>query len=156
MAAPLTGVAHSNDVVVLKVLPDPGQRMADRGADAAQLAANILEGEIALTAGNTYSAIELLKKAVDIEMKMNYNEPADWRIPARHFLGAALLKTGQPAAAEKVYRQDLIKNPNNVWSLKGLEIALRDQQKSIQAKAVAQHFKISSSRADIVINTSAF
>jgi len=128
----------------------------NRGADAAQLAANILEGEIALTAGNTYSAIELLKKAVDIEMKMNYNEPADWRIPARHFLGAALLKTGQPAAAEKVYRQDLIKNPNNVWSLKGLEIALRDQQKSIQAKAVAQHFKISSSRADIVINTSAF
>jgi len=30
-------VAHSSDVVVLKVLPDPGQRIMDRDADALEV-----------------------------------------------------------------------------------------------------------------------
>ena len=40
--------------------------------------------------------------------------------PVRHALGALLLEQGQADAAAKVYRDDLKRNPNNVWSLTGL------------------------------------
>jgi hypothetical protein len=39
----------------------------------------------------------------------------------------------QPAAAEKVYREDLVRNPGNGWSLLGLYQSLLAQHKSSAA-----------------------
>ena len=41
------------------------------------------------------------------EDELRYDEPPDWFVPVRHALGATLLKAGQPAEAEAVYREDL-------------------------------------------------
>jgi hypothetical protein len=125
-------------------------------ADGARLAAYILQGEMALHKGNTAEGIALLKKAVDQEMVLNYNEPADWRIPARHYLGAALIRNKQAAAAEQVYREDLHINPDNPWSLKGLEMALTMQKKKAAALSVAAEFKAAAAHADLDIRSSAF
>ena len=46
----------------------------------------------------------------------------------RHYLGAALLKDEQPAAAEAVYRRDLRWNQNNGWALYGLHSVNRPRQ----------------------------
>lgn len=126
------------------------------GADGARLAAYILQGEIASHKGNAAEGIALLQKAVDQEMVLNYNEPADWRLPARHYLGAALIKNKQAAAAEQVYREDLRINPGNPWALKGLETALTMQKKKAAALSVAAEFKAAVAYADTDIRESAF
>ena len=72
--------------------------------------------------------------------KLSYDEPADWFIPVRHMLGAELMKVGHYAQAESVYRQDLIRNPGNGWSLFGLAQALRQQGKHSDAAAIESQF----------------
>jgi hypothetical protein len=61
---------------------------------------------------------------------MRYNEPADWYYPMRESLGAALLRSGQPAEAEKVFREDLARNPRNPRSLFGLWKSLEAEKSS--------------------------
>jgi hypothetical protein len=51
-------------------------------------------------------------------------------IPARQYLGAFYLKMGKPDLAEKIYREDLVWNPGNGWSLLGLCQSLQEQHKN--------------------------
>ena len=50
-------------------------------------------------------------------------------------LGAALIRDGQFAEAEKVFSEDLVRNPNNPRSLFGLAEARRRQKKSSEKAA---------------------
>ena len=59
------------------------------------------------------------------EDKLNYNEPSDWPLPVRWYLGAALLESGNAKGVADVYRQDLQTYPDNGWSLFGLAQAQR-------------------------------
>ncbi|HEY0770389.1 MAG TPA: hypothetical protein VGD31_08630, partial [Sphingobacteriaceae bacterium] len=59
-------------------------------AKVVQVAANLLRGELLLKQGKTAEGLAALQKAVDAEDDLRYNEPPDWKIPARQFLGAAL------------------------------------------------------------------
>ena len=79
----------------------------------ARIAAGILKGEIDYAEGKTPDAINAFKTAVEEEDKLMYREPQEWLLPARHNLGAYLLKVKQPAAADKIYRKDLLSTPNN-------------------------------------------
>jgi len=97
---------------------------------------------------------ENLSESVRLEDALHYDEPPAWMIPARHVLGAALMKAGKAAEAEQVYRDDLKKLPNNGWSLYGLADSLRKQGKSAEAAAVDARFKEVWSKADIQITTS--
>jgi len=58
----------------------------------------------------------LSTEAADKEDGMLYNEPKDWLLPARHFLGHALLKAKKYTEANKVYPEDLKINPGNAWA----------------------------------------
>jgi cytochrome c-type biogenesis protein CcmH/NrfG len=66
---------------------------------------------------------------VTAEDALNYNEPADWFYPTRETLGAALLRNGDAAAAEAVFRDDLQRHPKNPRSLHGLAESLAAQKK---------------------------
>ena len=68
---------------------------------------------------------ELLEILVAAEDRLNYNEPADWPLPTRWYLGAALLDAGDAQGAAEAYRQDLKTYPDNGWSLHGLAQAQR-------------------------------
>jgi hypothetical protein len=57
----------------------------------ATVAGYILTGTIAEKENNINSAISFFKKAVVTEDSLVYNEPRDWLIPARHYLGNALI-----------------------------------------------------------------
>ena len=98
-------------------------------SDAAAVAEKMLEGLIAEQAGDLQSAAIALKEAVFKEGRMIYNEPKDWILPVRPYLGAVLLKAGSFAEAEQVFLEDLKENPGNHWALKGLQEALLKQQK---------------------------
>lgn len=97
------------------------------------IAEQTLAGEIAAADGNTAEAIERLQTAVVLEDQLPYMEPPYWYRPVRHFLGAALLESGQPAEAERVYREDLERFPENAWSLEGLARSLEAQGKNADA-----------------------
>jgi tetratricopeptide (TPR) repeat protein len=94
---------------------------------------NILAAVIMFSEKQSSPAIAALTRAINIEDSLIYSEPKDWMLPARQYLGAYLLKLGRPVQAEKVYREDLIWNPGNGWSLLGLYQSLKAQGKSKSA-----------------------
>jgi tetratricopeptide (TPR) repeat protein len=118
------------------------------------LAALVLRARIAQAAGDDHEAITLLRHAVQIEDTFGYSEPPEWFVPTRHLLGAALLRTGDAARAEAVYREDLQRIPENGWALLGLSQALAAQGKP--AEAVRARFKQAWTRADVTPVASAF
>lgn len=124
------------------------------GAPLLAIAADILDGEIALASDDTTAAIEHLEAAVAKEDALQYNEPPDWYYPARHSLGVAQLAAGQAVAAEATYQADLAIMPENGWALAGLEQALRAQGKTAEADAAGQRFARAWAHADIEITSS--
>ncbi len=111
------------------------------GVVAVEVAELILKGIIAEEQKKFPQAIAFLKEAVNKEDVMLYNEPKDWLLPVRHYLGNTLLKAKQFAEAENVFKADLKANPNNAWALTGLHKALVKQNKSKEALAIYQKLK---------------
>jgi tetratricopeptide (TPR) repeat protein len=95
--------------------------------NGASVAEGILEGEILFVQNHPKEAIAAFQRAIEIEDRLTYREPKDWPLPARHFAGACLLKLGNAATAERLYREDLAQNPGIGWSLLGLSQALTAQ-----------------------------
>lgn len=91
------------------------------------VARTMAEGELAFREGQPERAFELLRKAVALEEGLSYDEPPGWMQPVRHALGALLMADGRHAEAEQVYRADLVRHPNNAWSLLGLQQSLEAQ-----------------------------
>ena len=107
-----------------------------------------LSARIALAKHDANNSISLLKDAVAIQDRLNYGEPPDWFFPVREPLGAALLMNGNTAEAEKVFREDLNRNPRNPRSLFGLREALKGQHRSYDASFVDKQFQASWRSAD--------
>lgn len=80
----------------------------------------LLRGELLRTQGKHAQAIAMLREAAAAEDALAYNEPADWPLPVRPYLGAALLEAGDAAGAVEAFNQDLKAYPLNGWSLFGL------------------------------------
>lgn len=126
------------------------------GIAPVSVAAKILAGVIAEEKNELTKAKGFYKEATDIEDGMLYNEPRDWQLPARHYLGNVLLKMKQFNDAEKVYKKDLLVNPNNAWSLAGLLQAVGKQEKKTEATLIQQQLKKATTRADVKIENSVF
>jgi hypothetical protein len=108
----------------------------------------LLDARIAEARGDRKTAIESLRKAVAIEDTLPYNEPPTWFFPVRESLGGALLRDGQAAEAEKVFRDDLAKNPRNGRSLFGLWQSLTAQNKTSDADWAKKEFESAWKNAD--------
>ena len=81
---------------------------------------------------------------------MIYDEPKDWLLPAREYLGTALLKAGDAAKAATIFKEDLKENPDTHWALYGLYKALNKQKKTAEAAAVKKQFDKAFKGADIL------
>lgn len=123
-------------------------------ADLVQIASKVLAAGIALQQRQTDHSILLLKEAIAIEDRLNYNEPPDWFFSVRHHLGAVLLKTKKYKEAEDVYRQDLRTWRKNGWALTGLQQALALQQKNDEARKAQVAFEEAWKYADVKISSS--
>lgn len=118
------------------------------------LASAMIEGEILIREGKTEEGLSKLREAVKLEDALRYDEPPAWMIPARHSLGANLLRAGKAAEAEPVYRDDLAKLPNNGWSLLGISQALRALGKTEEAATYQAKFQQAWAKADVKIKSS--
>jgi tetratricopeptide (TPR) repeat protein len=126
------------------------------GKTSLSIAVHALSGEIATRRGDLDVGINHFRKAAKIEDAGLYFEPPKWYYPIRHSLGAALLKAGHNAEAEKVYREDLRRFPENGWSLFGLTQALRAQGKNTEADAMEARFRQAWPDADVTLTASRF
>jgi tetratricopeptide (TPR) repeat protein len=126
------------------------------GKTALSIAVHSLSGEIATRRGDLDAATNYFRKAAKIEDAGLYFEPPKWYYPIRHSLGATLLKAGQHAEAEQVYREDLRRFPENGWSLFGLTQALRGQGKNTEAAAAEARFRQAWANTDVTLTASRF
>eukprot|EP00051_Salpingoeca_urceolata_P010952 m.134537 g.134537 ORF g.134537 m.134537 type:complete len:579 (-) comp16916_c0_seq1:94-1830(-) len=105
-------------------------------ADILAVADAMLQGEIEYRQQDYHAAFETLGRAVVLDDSLPYDEPWAWMQPARHALGALLLEQGWLEAAERVYRDDLAKHPDNCWSLRGLlgclDAHLKDDKSTVE------------------------
>lgn len=132
------------------------QHPAGENRIALEIAEHALQGEIALRRGVVAEAVRELRAAAALEDQIPYTEPPTWYYPIRHSLGKAYLAQGRGDAAERVYREDLARFPNNGWSLYGLTAALKQQGRLEEANAVLQRFRESWIHADVVLAGSRF
>ncbi len=116
----------------------------------------VLSARIARCQDRPQDAIRDLTAAAAAEDALSYSEPPDWHFPVRQALGALLLRAGDAARAERVYREDLRRNPENGWSLFGLARSLEAERKTNAASAVKRRFEGAWRNADIALAASDF
>jgi tetratricopeptide (TPR) repeat protein len=133
--------------------------------DILAIAAEMLHGEVEYRKGNHEQAFDHLRRAVELDDNLPYDEPWGWMQPARHALGALLLEQGRVEEAEAVYRADLgldgtlsraCQHPDNVWSLHGLHECLRRLGKTAEADILRQRLDLAAARADVPIRASCY
>ena len=137
-------------------LKAPAPSYANPGIAGAEVAMQLLQGVMAEEKADYNAGIKAFEKAVLLEDSMIYNEPRDWVHPARQYLGNILLKAKNYAAAARAFRQDLIINPNNGWSLTGLAAASAGLQQPAAAKDAAARAKKAFATADVKIQAAVF
>ncbi len=120
------------------------------------IATEVLAGELEAKDKDFDDALEHLSRAVRLEDSLLYNEPPDWYFPVRHILGAVLMDAQLPAEAEVVYWEDLRRNPQNGFSLFGLQQALKAQNKTNIASEIAKRFQDAWQQADVTLTSSRY
>ncbi len=113
----------------------------NKAKDVLTIATNVLGAKIALAKRDSANAISMLHRAIAVQDTLKYDEPPDWFYPVRESLGAVLLLNGNAVEAEKIFREDLDRNPRNPRSLFGLSEALRAQDRAYDAQFVDKQFQ---------------
>jgi tetratricopeptide (TPR) repeat protein len=124
--------------------------------ESAGVARLILQGSIAAAEKKYSTAINILQKAVTAEDNLIYNEPRDWPLPARQYLGNALLKAGRYNEAIAVLNKDLVINPDNGWALTGLQLAYQNTSNAMALNKIKQQLKTAWKIKDMEIDKPVF
>jgi len=130
-------------------LPADAMWGVNKAPDVMALAAEVLAARVS---SSVNEAIPHWERAAALQDALAYDEPPAWYYPVRESLGAALLRAGKSAEAEKVFRTGLKKSPRNGRILFGLVESLRAQNKTEAADSVRKEFDAAWSKADIKLN----
>lgn len=132
-------------------------------ADILQVAEAMMLGELHYKSGRVDEGLDHLRRAVELDDNLLYDEPWGWMQPTRHALGALLMDAGRYAEAEAVYRADLgldatlprpCQHPRNVWSLHGLLECLGRRGDAVEAVHVRQQLDQALARAEVPVTAS--
>jgi tetratricopeptide (TPR) repeat protein len=148
-----------------KKVPDTRYLFNNTVQDILAVAREMLLGELEYRRENYDVAFAHLRKSVELDDNLPYDEPWAWMQPARHALGALLLEQGHAVEAEAVYRADLgldgtlaraCQHPDNIWSLHGLHECLIKSGKTEEATMVKLRLDLANGRADEPVTASCY
>ncbi|KAJ4189227.1 hypothetical protein NW755_006045 [Fusarium falciforme] len=134
-------------------------------SDILQVAEAMLDGELEYRLGHFDAAYEHLRKAIDREDNLPYDEPWGWMQPTRHAYGALLLEQGHVEKALEVYMADLgmtdtlpraLRHENNVWALHGVHECLLKLGRESEAKELEGKLSAAVAAADVPVHASCF
>ncbi|MBA2452478.1 MAG: tetratricopeptide repeat protein [Chloroflexia bacterium] len=146
-------------------VPDTRYLFNNSCLDILAIAAEMLNGELEYRKGNFDTAFAHLRRSIELDDGLPYDEPWGWMQPARHAYGALLLEQGHVAEAEAVYRADLgldsslaraYQHPENVWSLHGYHECLMRLGKHEMAGMIKLRLDLVAARADVPIEASCY
>ncbi|PJE24809.1 MAG: hypothetical protein CK431_03935 [Mycobacterium sp.] len=144
-------------------IPDSRYLFNNTSRDILAVAAAMLDGEIAYRERSFDDAFRHLRRAVELDDGLPYDEPWGWMQPTRHAYGALLLEQGHVEEAAAVYAADLgldptlarcCQHPGNVWSLHGYHECLRRLGRNEEAVIIGQQLALAAARADVPIRAS--
>lgn len=151
--------------IAKSAVPESRMLFNNTCVDILSIAEEMLEGELSYRQGDYDVAFAHLRRSVELDDSLPYDEPWGWMQPTRHALGALLLEQGRFDEAEAVYRADLglddtlsraSQHPDNVWSLHGLHECLMMRGEVGEARMVKQRLDLANARADVPIEASCF
>lgn len=129
---------------LMELQRDPGILRVDLGpgpdaSELLELSRLLLVGEIYRAEGRIDDALDAFQGAVALEDGLRDGGFPLWLLPARHWLGAALVEAGRTREARTVYGADLERRPANAWALAGLVAAwTREGEEDRAAGAAAR------------------
>jgi tetratricopeptide (TPR) repeat protein len=122
--------------------PENTYLINNKASDLLALAAATLDAEVARARGDSTAAIAAWRRALMLESTViQYDEPPAWFYTVRQSLGAALLRAGNHAEAESVFREALATHPRDGRLLYGLWQTLLAEGRGNEAVLVEQQFK---------------
>ncbi len=144
-------------------IPDTRYLFNNTVLDILAVAGAMLDGEIAYREGRFEEAFAHLRRAIELDDALPYDEPWGWMQPSRHAYGALLLEQGRVEEAAQVYAADLgldptlarpCQHPRNVWSLHGYHECLQRLGRTAEATIIGQQLELAKARADVPIEAS--
>ena len=149
----------------MESVPDSRYVFNNRCVDILAIAREMMLGELAYRRGDHETAFAHLRRSVELDDNLPYDEPWGWMQPTRHALAALLLEQDRVEEATAVYRADLgfddtlsraCQHPDNVWSLHGYHECLERLGRHAQAAIVGQKLRIALARTDVPVTASCF
>ncbi|KAL4873998.1 hypothetical protein BDV12DRAFT_950 [Aspergillus spectabilis] len=149
----------------LKRVPSSRMLFNNTCVDILAIADAMLDGELEYRRGNLEAAFTHLRRSIELDDNLPYDEPWGWMQPTRHAYGALLLEQGKTEEAAAEYSADLgiddtlpraLQHPNNIWSLHGYHECLVKLGRTTEARIVRQQLKLVAARADVQIQSSCF
>ena len=148
-----------------EAVPETRYQFNNPSRDILAIAQEMMRGEIAYRQGAFDDAFAHLRRAVELDDDLHYDEPWGWMQPVRHALGALLLEQGRVAEALEVYRADLgyddsVSRPrqhlDNIWALAGYTECLDRLGQPDLAAVARQRLDLAQARADLPVHASCF
>ncbi|MGI9658711.1 MAG: hypothetical protein ACR2OD_07375 [Gaiellaceae bacterium] len=146
-------------------VPDTRYVFNNTCLDILAIAAEMLAGELEYRRGNHDEAFSHLRRSIELDDGLPYDEPWGWMQPTRHAYGALLLEQAHVEQAEAVYRADLgldgsiaraYQHPDNVWSLHGFHECLRRLGRNAEASIIEQRLELALARTDVPVSSSCY
>jgi len=149
----------------VKNVPDTRYIFNNTCLDILAVAREMMLGEVAYRRENYDISFAHMRKSVELDDALPYDEPWGWMQPTRHALGALLLEQGHIEESARVYRADLgldkslsraCQHPDNVWSLIGYYDCLQLLGREEEATLIGQRLALAKARTDTAVKSSCF